>query len=39
MRARRTRAHLVNDDLNLGVILAGGHTVHQRGRESVVHQG
>jgi AraC-like DNA-binding protein len=39
MRARRTPAHLVNDDLNLGVILAGGYTLHQRGRESVVHQG
>jgi AraC-like DNA-binding protein len=39
MRARRTPVHLVNDDLNLGVILAGGYTLHQRGRESVVHQG
>jgi AraC-like DNA-binding protein len=39
MRARRTAAHLVNDDLTLGVCLAGGRVLHHRGRESVVHQG
>jgi hypothetical protein len=39
MVARRTRAYLVNDDLSLGVVLAGSRTLHQRGRDSVVHQG